>query len=42
MAGEMGGIERFGVNRVLMRDIPITRIDKGKIELVDFFTPVVP
>ncbi len=40
--GRMGGAERFGVNRVLMRDIPITKIDKGKIENIGFFTPVVP
>jgi hypothetical protein len=39
---KMGGADRFGVNRVLVRPIPITRIDKGKVKLVDFFEPVVP
>lgn len=40
--GRMGGAERFGVNRVLVRKIPITKIDKGKIENVGFFMPIVP
>lgn len=34
--GYMGEGERFGVNRVLVRPIPITRIMNGVIELIDY------
>jgi hypothetical protein len=32
----MGGLESFGVNRVLVRPIPISHIMNGKIEFVGF------
>ncbi len=35
----MGGAERFGVNRVLVRPIPISKISKGEAELVGLFLP---
>jgi hypothetical protein len=37
----MGGNERFGVNRVVVRPMPISRLMKGKIEFVGFKMPVV-
>ncbi len=40
--GHMGGLKSFGVNRVLVRPIPISRIMNGKIEFVKFILPEVP
>ncbi len=37
--GRMGGIERFGVNRSLIRPIPITRLMNGQIETVGLRLP---
>ena len=37
--GRMGGKKRFGVNRVLYRPLPLTRIMKGKTEFVGYLTP---
>jgi hypothetical protein len=37
----MGGDERFGVNRVVVRPMPISRLMNGKIEFVGFKMPVV-
>lgn len=39
--GHMAGKNRFGVNRVVVRPMPISRIDKGKISFVGFKMPVV-
>jgi branched-chain amino acid transport system substrate-binding protein len=39
--GHMGGAKTFGVNRVLVRPIPITRLMNGKIEFVGFQMPAV-
>ncbi len=39
--GHMGGIKTFGVNRVLVRPVPITRLMSGKIEFVGFQMPAV-
>ena len=39
--GHMGGGERLGVNRVLVRPMPITRLINGKVEFVDLKMPVV-
>jgi branched-chain amino acid transport system substrate-binding protein len=39
--GYMGGQERFGVNRVLYRPFPITRIMNGQLEFIGFFDAVV-
>ena len=39
--GHMGGSERFGVNRVVVRPMPISRLMDGKIEFVGFQMPVV-
>jgi hypothetical protein len=38
----MAGKERFGVNRVPSRPIPVMVMDKDKTKLVGFFDPVVP
>ena len=38
----LGGKERFGVNRVLVRPIPLSRLVNGKIEFVGMKTPVIP
>jgi ABC-type branched-subunit amino acid transport system substrate-binding protein len=38
--GYMGGMDRFGVNRVLYRPFPITRLMGGIAEFVGFITPV--
>lgn len=40
--GRMGGQERYGVNRVLVRPFPLTKIDKSATEFVGFFEPTVP
>jgi len=40
--GRMAGKERFGVNRVPSRPIPVMVIDNDKTKLVGFFDPVVP
>jgi branched-chain amino acid transport system substrate-binding protein len=39
--GRMGGAKRFGVNRVLTRSLPISRLRKGKIEFMGFKMPEV-
>jgi branched-chain amino acid transport system substrate-binding protein len=39
--GHMGGAKAFGVNRVLVRPVPITRLMNGKIEFVGFRMPSV-
>ncbi len=39
--GHMAGKNRFGVNRVVVRPMPISRLDKGKISFVGFKMPVV-
>ncbi|GAI48400.1 unnamed protein product, partial [marine sediment metagenome] len=33
----MGGAERFGVNRALIRPIPITEIMNGKMKVIGYF-----
>ena len=40
-SGRMGGGNRFGVNRVVVRPMPISRLINGKIEFVGFKMPVV-
>ncbi len=37
--GHMGGKKRFGVNRVLYRPLPLTRIMNGKTEFIGFAPP---
>jgi branched-chain amino acid transport system substrate-binding protein len=39
--GSMGGLERFGVNRVLTRSLPISRLREGKIEFMGFKMPII-
>lgn len=39
--GNMGGKNRLGVNRVVVRPMPISRLDKGEISFVGFKMPVV-
>jgi ABC-type branched-subunit amino acid transport system substrate-binding protein len=39
--GHMGGVKRFGVNRVLVRPLPMSRLVDGKIEFLGFKMPVV-
>lgn len=39
--GHMGGANRFGVNRVVVRPVPISLIMNGKIEFEGFKMPVV-
>jgi hypothetical protein len=34
----MGGAKKYGVNRVLERPVPMTRITKGGIEFIGFKT----
>jgi len=38
-AGYMGGIETYGVNRVLYRPLPLTVINNGKMELIGYTSP---
>jgi branched-chain amino acid transport system substrate-binding protein len=38
--GFIGGKDRFGVNRVLYRPIPLTRIMNGQLEFIGFKEPV--
>jgi len=38
----MAGMERFGVNRVPARPVPVMVIEKGIPKLIGFFDPVVP
>jgi hypothetical protein len=40
-SGHMGGAKRLGVNRVVVRPMPISRLMNGKIEFVGFKMPVV-
>lgn len=35
----MGGLKRFGVNRVLVRPVPIVTIMDGKVDVVKFYLP---
>ncbi|MBW1774933.1 MAG: ABC transporter substrate-binding protein [Deltaproteobacteria bacterium] len=39
--GHMGGKKNFGVNRVLVRPVPQTRLMNGKIEFVGFKMPTI-
>jgi len=39
--GHMGGKKRLGVNRVVVRPMPISRVMNGKVEFVGFKMPVV-
>jgi branched-chain amino acid transport system substrate-binding protein len=34
---KMGGMKTFGINHVMMRPVPITRLNNGKVEFVKFF-----
>jgi len=38
-AGYMGGMEKYGVNRVLYRPLPLTVINNGKMELIGYTSP---
>jgi branched-chain amino acid transport system substrate-binding protein len=38
----MGGLKTYGVNRVLVRPVPISRIKNGKTELVSLTMPQLP
>jgi branched-chain amino acid transport system substrate-binding protein len=35
----MGGQKKFGVNKVLVRPIPMVSIDEGKLNVVDYYLP---
>lgn len=35
---KMGGMEAFGINHVMIRPVPITKLNKGKVEFVKFFS----
>jgi ABC-type branched-subunit amino acid transport system substrate-binding protein len=35
----IGGQKRFGVNRILIRPIPMVSIDKGVLNVVDYYLP---
>ena len=37
--GNMGGKDRFGVNRALYRPYPLTRIMNGQLEFIGFMPP---
>ncbi|MGD2124817.1 MAG: ABC transporter substrate-binding protein [Desulfobacteraceae bacterium] len=37
--GTMGGLKEFGINHVVMKPRPITRLENGKVEFVKFITP---
>jgi branched-chain amino acid transport system substrate-binding protein len=41
-AGHMGGKKTFGVNRVLVRPVPVSAIRNGKIELISLTLPKLP
>ena len=34
---KMGGMERFGVNRALIKNIPLTHVTNGKMKLIGYF-----
>ncbi len=38
--GYIGGLDRFGVNRVLYRPLPLSRLMNGVIEFVGFKEPI--
>lgn len=40
--GHMGGLKTFGVNRMLVRPIPITVIQKNDIKMIKWVTPELP
>jgi branched-chain amino acid transport system substrate-binding protein len=40
--GHMGGKKTFGVNRVLVRPVPVSAIRNGKIELISLTLPKLP
>jgi len=37
--GRMGGKDIFGINHVIIKPIPITRLKKGKVEFIKFINP---
>jgi len=37
--GQMWGMDRYGVNRMLYRPIPLTAINNGQMEFIGFFNP---
>jgi ABC-type branched-subunit amino acid transport system substrate-binding protein len=38
--GYIGGLDRFGVNRVLYRPLPLSRLMNGEIEFIGFKAPI--
>ena len=38
----MGGLQTYGVNRVVVKPIPYCRLENGKVEFIDFYMPDVP
>jgi branched-chain amino acid transport system substrate-binding protein len=40
--GHMGGMKSFGANRMLVRPVPITVVQKGNIKMVKWVTPELP
>ena len=35
----MGGLKDFGINHVVMKPRPITRLENGKVKFIKFITP---
>lgn len=40
--GHMGGLKTFGVNHIVVRPTPISRLENGKVELIKWYTPEIP
>jgi ABC-type branched-subunit amino acid transport system substrate-binding protein len=40
--GHMGGLKSFGVNHIVVRPTPISRLKNGKVELIKWYTPEIP
>jgi branched-chain amino acid transport system substrate-binding protein len=40
--GHMGGLKTYGINHLVVRPLPISRLEKGNIEFVNWFMPEFP
>ncbi len=40
--GHMGGLKTYGINHLVVRPLPITKLEKGNIQFIGWFMPNIP
>jgi branched-chain amino acid transport system substrate-binding protein len=40
--GHMGGLKTYGINHLVVRPMPVSRLEKGEVEFVNWFMPDLP